>query len=64
VLIGTLLLVLVVGGGIVGIWKYRAIALGHGGRERRPLSDEALVALARQHDAMLNSAGQDARDTP
>jgi recombination DNA repair RAD52 pathway protein len=49
VILGTFLLVLVIGVGVVGVWKARAAAFGDGKREA--VTDELLIALARDHDA-------------
>ena len=50
VILGTLLLVVVIGAGIAGAWKYRTLALGDDEPQDGPLTDEMLVALARKHD--------------
>jgi hypothetical protein len=52
-ILGTLLLLVVIGGGLVGAWKYRAMMLGDRGDEQTPLHDDVLIALARERDAAL-----------
>jgi hypothetical protein len=53
-ILGTLLLILVIGAGIAGAWKYRAMALGEESGKEPGVSDEMLVALARARDAEAN----------
>jgi hypothetical protein len=50
VILGTLLLVLVIGAGIAAAWKLRATVVGDDRDDAGPPSDELLVALAREHD--------------
>ncbi|HZQ16333.1 MAG TPA: hypothetical protein VFA82_06120 [Gaiellaceae bacterium] len=51
-ILGTILLVLVIGAGVAGAWKYRSMVVGDDDRSGRPpLADELLVELARRRDA-------------
>jgi hypothetical protein len=52
-ILGTVLLVLVVGSAVVSAWKYRSAVLGNEDEKRPALSDEMLIALARKRDAEL-----------
>jgi hypothetical protein len=52
-ILGTLLLVVVIGAAVAGAWRYRATTLGDRTDSRTAMSDEMLVALARQRDAEL-----------
>jgi hypothetical protein len=58
-IVGTLLMLLVLAAGIVGAWKYRQHVMPAADHSRtEPISDEMLVALARQREAALPSSDE------